>query len=156
MFPVSLGTYNGPERKQTQCLMKILGRQTKNIMVFSELANDWKVWIWPKCESSLSSIQRNLEASLSFYQTPKSITNIRRMKGKKTPGVHENEKWQHEQNRNYTHHKKCQKPGTTSSNLNVTLFYSIWQSDFKNFTKDRTNKIWNTKDVKLITIAINL
>ena len=30
--------YNGPKRKQRQCLIKILGRQTKNIMVFSELA----------------------------------------------------------------------------------------------------------------------
>ena len=71
----------------------------------------------------------------NFYQTPKSITNIQKMKGKKTPGVHENEKWQHEQDRNYTHHKKCQKPGTTSSNLNVTLFYS---------KKDQTIKTWNT------------
>ena len=36
LFPVSLGTSNGPKRKQKQCSCKIWGEQTKSIMVFSE------------------------------------------------------------------------------------------------------------------------
>ena len=42
-------TSNGPKRKQTQCLIKILGRQTKNIMVFSELAN-YHYYMRASCE----------------------------------------------------------------------------------------------------------
>ena len=37
LFP--LGTYNGPKRKQKQCLCKIFGgKQLTSIMVFSEMA----------------------------------------------------------------------------------------------------------------------
>ena len=40
LFPVSLGTYNGPKRKKKAMLMQNLGGQTKSIMVFSGMANN--------------------------------------------------------------------------------------------------------------------
>ena len=38
LFPVSLGTYKGPKKKQKQWLFKIWGNKEKSIMVFSEVA----------------------------------------------------------------------------------------------------------------------
>ena len=45
LFIFTFGIYNDPERNWKQCLCKILGGQTKNIMVFFVLANwitDWE------------------------------------------------------------------------------------------------------------------
>ena len=43
LFPVPLGTYSGPRKKQKQSSYKIWGGQTKSIMVFSKVAYNFNI-----------------------------------------------------------------------------------------------------------------
>ena len=58
LFPVSLGTYNGPERKQKQCLCKIWGDKQRVLWYFPN---------WPIMQGKLMEGIDNKKTKLAQY-----------------------------------------------------------------------------------------